>query len=215
MTKILYFDIVSIEIIVYFLTMTLKNTLKNVLTVGSILGLFFSFLITIEKLELLKNANYIPSCNLSPLISCGSVMKTPQASIFGFPNTLLGILGFAVMLTVGMAMQAGASFRRWFWLGAQAGMTLALVFVYWLFFQSVYRIGALCPYCIGVWIVTIPMFWYLTLYNVEEKNIKISSNQENIVDILKKYHLAILFAFYLVIILAILTHFWTYWSTLV
>ncbi|PRC62285.1 hypothetical protein C6A85_03910, partial [Mycobacterium sp. ITM-2017-0098] len=30
-------------------------------------------------------------------------------------------------------------------------------FVHWLIFQSLYRIGALCPYCMVVWAVTIPL----------------------------------------------------------
>ena len=31
------------------------------------------------------------------------------------------------------------------------------MFVHWLIFQSLYRIGALCPYCMVVWAVTIPL----------------------------------------------------------
>ena len=29
--------------------------------------------------------------------------------------------------------------------------------MHWLIFQSLYRIGALCPYCMVVWAVTIPL----------------------------------------------------------
>ena len=32
-----------------------------------------------------------------------------------------------------------------------------MVFIHWLIFQSLYRIGALCPYCMVVWAVTIPL----------------------------------------------------------
>ena len=31
------------------------------------------------------------------------------------------------------------------------------MFVHWLIFQSLYRIGALCPYCMVVWAVTISL----------------------------------------------------------
>ena len=34
------------------------------------------------------------------------------------------------------------------------GTGLRAVFVHWLIFQSLYRIGALCPYCMLVWVVT-------------------------------------------------------------
>lgn len=56
--------------------------------------------------------------------------------------------------------------RRWFWLGLQAGTTAAVVFIHWSIFQSLYRIDALCPYCMVVWVVTIPLFWYTTLHNL-------------------------------------------------
>jgi hypothetical protein len=29
--------------------------------------------------------------------------------------------------------------------------------------QSLYSIGALCPWCMAVWTATIPIFWYVTL----------------------------------------------------
>lgn len=192
--------------------MTTKVILKNVLIFGGLLGILCSFLITIEKIKLIANPSYIPSCNINPFISCGSVMKTPQASLFGFPNSLLGILGFSIMLTAGMAELAGAKFKKWFWVTAEIGITLAVIFVYWLFYQSIYRIGALCPYCMVVWVVTIPMFWYLTLYNLEEKNIILWKNQEKFVFKLKKNSLLILSIFYLVIFLSILIHFWSYWK---
>ena len=35
---------------------------------------------------------------------------------------------------------------------------LGVVFVHWLIFQTLYVIGALCPYCMVVWSVTVPLF---------------------------------------------------------
>ncbi len=52
-------------------------------------------------------------------------MQSKQAHAFGFMNTYIGLLGFPVVLTIGMAMLAGARFKRWFWQGAQLGLTLA------------------------------------------------------------------------------------------
>lgn len=188
--------------------------LSYVLVVGGIIGLLFSTLILIEKMNLVQDPNYIPPCNISPFISCGSVMVTPQASIFGFPNSFLGMVGFSVMMTVGMALLAGATYKRWFWLSAQVGMTFSLGFVYWLFFQSVYRIGALCPYCMVVWTVTIPMFWYLTLYNLREGHLPLLNNWPVAVDYLHKHSGKILALFYFVIVAAILIHFRVYWGAL-
>ncbi|ARF78034.1 hypothetical protein GCM10010502_69850 [Kitasatospora aureofaciens] len=56
--------------------------------------------------------------------------------------------------------------RMWFWLGLQAGTLFGVGFVTWLTDQTLYEIGAVCPYCIVVWIATIPLFWYTTPHNV-------------------------------------------------
>jgi len=194
--------------------MNIKKILPPIFVFGGLIGEFFSFLITIEKFHLAENAGYIPPCTYNPLISCLNVMKTWQASVFGFPNPLLGIAGFAIIVTIGMAMWSGASFRRWFWLGAQAGLVFAVGLIYWLFFQSVYRIGALCPYCMVVWTVTIPIFWYTLVYNLSEGHIGLPKGFEMVREFALRYHWVILAMMYLVIITAILTQFWDYWRTL-
>ncbi|HEY2089307.1 MAG TPA: vitamin K epoxide reductase family protein, partial [Mycobacterium sp.] len=59
--------------------------------IAGVIGLIASATLTVEKIELLLNPAYVPSCNLNPIVSCGSVMTTPQASALGFPNSLIGI----------------------------------------------------------------------------------------------------------------------------
>jgi uncharacterized membrane protein len=190
-----------------------KNAFRLLLVIGGTIGFLASFILTTEKIELLKNASYQPPCNISPIISCGSVMKTPQAEVFGFPNALIGIAGFAIVVTVGMALLAEAKFKRWFWLGLEAGTIFGVVFIHWLFFQSVYVIGALCPFCMIVWTVTIPIFLYTTLYNLQENYISKPKSLAKFIDIITRYHASILFLWYLAIITAILIRFWYYWVT--
>ena len=217
MLKPLWFRVYEVQLHVYralHKKFNMKKALPYILVIGSCIAIIFSFLITIEKMNLIQDPNYVPPCSINPIISCGSVMKTPQASVFGFPNSLLGVSGFSIMLAMGMTLLAGASFRRWFWLWAQASMTFAFGFIYWLFYQSVYHIGALCPYCMVVWAVTIPMFLYLTLYNLEEGHLKIFNASPAWITLIRQYHLGILLGFYAVIFIAILTNFWSYWSTL-
>lgn len=172
--------------------------IRWVLTIGGLLGLAAASALTIEKIAVLKDPGHVPSCSIDPILSCGSVMRTPQAEVFGFPNPLLGIAGFAVVTTIGVVLLAGASLPRWFWLGLQGGVTLGVAFVHWLIFQSLYVIGALCPYCMVVWVVTIPIFWYTTLHVTRRP-------------LLVKYHGVLLTLWYVVIGLAVLQAFWTYW----
>ena len=92
---------------------TLPEVIGLLLVVLGMIGFIASADLSIEKVEILINPAYQPSCNISPLLSCGSVMITPQASAFGFPNPFIGVAGFAIVVTVGMALLAGASLKRW------------------------------------------------------------------------------------------------------
>ncbi|MDY6999547.1 MAG: vitamin K epoxide reductase family protein, partial [Actinomycetota bacterium] len=74
---------------------------------AGVLGLAASLTLTVEKIELLINPDYVPTCSINPVLSCGSVMITPQASLFGFPNPLIGIVSFSVVLVTGVLAVAG------------------------------------------------------------------------------------------------------------
>src|SRR5262245_18779589 len=62
--------------------------------IAGVLGLAASLTLTDEKISMLTNPSYKPSCSINPVLSCGSVMVTPQASAIGFPNPLIGIVAF-------------------------------------------------------------------------------------------------------------------------
>jgi uncharacterized membrane protein len=178
---------------------TFPRLLPRLLLGGGLVGLVAAFVLAVEKIALLKNPEYVPSCSINPVLSCGSIMSTPQAELFGFPNPLIGIAGFAVVTTAGVVAVAGIQLPRWFWIGLQIGVTAGVVFVHWLIYQSLYVIGALCPYCMVVWAVTIPLFTYLTLRGRR----------------LAPYHGIILTVWFLAIVALVLVRFWSYWSTLV
>lgn len=166
-----------------------------------------------DKVQILNNPGFVPSCNLNPIISCGSVMQSDQANAFGFPNPFIGLAAFPMLATVGAAMLAGARFKRWFWLALNAGLLLGIGFVHWLFFQSVYRIGALCPYCMVVWVSTISSFWYVTLYNIDHKNIVLPFDRiRQAYGWVRRHHFDLLLLWLLVIAGFILKHFWYYYG---
>ncbi len=194
---------------------TLGRVLPWLLIVAGIVGVVCAFVITMDKFQILKDPDYVVSCDINPVISCGSVMRSDQAEAFGFPNPIIGLIGFPVLITIGVAMLAGATFKRWFWIVVQLGLVFAVGFVHWLFFEAVYRINALCPYCIAVWIVSIASFWYVLVYNLKTKVITVPSSWQKSISFIQKHHLDILVLWYLVIAGLILHHFWYYFGTLI
>ena len=178
------------------------------MTVWSALGLTASAMLSIDKVKLLIDPSFQPSCNFNPVLSCGSVMKTAQASVFGFPNSFLGLVGFGIMLTFSVLVAARVVLPRWVVAGGAVGATAGTVLVHWLAFQSLYRIGALCPWCMVVWVVTIPMAVWLVLASVQ------SYRPNGAVRGLWEWRFTLVGAWYVAVLVLILVRFWDYWRTL-
>lgn len=195
--------------------LTLKQTLPYILIVVGIIGMLASFMLTYDKIHVLMDKNYDPGCNINPILSCGSVMQTEQASLLGVPNTIFGLVAYSMLLTFGLLLAGGAKVKRWVWIGAQLAATVGVVFMHYLFFQGVYRINAICPWCFVVWMITIPLFWYLTLYNLREGYVKLPRALARVSPFLQKHHADILIVWYVVIFGILLQHFWYYWKTLI
>ena len=197
---------------------TLEDTFPWILVIGGLLGFYASFILTLDKIKLIENPKIALNCNLNPLLNCTSVIKTAQASAFGFPNSLIGIGGFAVVTAIGMAMLAGlkpGQLKRWFWIGLEIGTIFGVGLVHWLFFETVYRIHALCPYCMVVWSVTIPLFLYTTLYNIRTGVIKVPAKLKGLAAFIGKHHGDVLLLWFLIIAGLILNHFWYFWKTVI
>lgn len=191
---------------------TLNKALPWLLIIGSLIALYSSFVLSLDDLQLLKNPNFVPSCNLNPVLSCGTVMQTSQASVLGFPNSWIGLAMFASVLTVGVALLAGAQLRREFWLLFKAGMFAGLAFAYWMLLESIYSINALCPFCLIVDVVTITLNWYLTLYLLSAGHIRLPVKLRKVGEFARRHHLELLVSWFIVLVAIILQHFWYYYG---
>jgi uncharacterized membrane protein len=180
--------------------------------IAGVAGLIASATLTVEKIELLLNPSYVPSCNLNPIVSCGSVMTTPQASAFGFPNSLIGIAAFAVVTVTGVLAVAKVPLPRWYWVGITLGTLAATGFVHWLIFQSLYRIGALCPYCMVVWVATISLLVVVAPITFGPDG---DGRGNTVVRELHHWRWSIATIWFTAVLLLIVVRFWDYWSTLI
>lgn len=190
----------------------LARVLPCILLVAGIAGMFSSFMIMLGKLASLADPTIHLNCDLNPIVSCRSIMDSWQGSIFGFPNPLIGMPAFAALAMVGGGMLAGAKFARWFWIGLNIGMLIGVISVHWLFFQSVYSVGELCPYCIVVWLMVITTFWYVALYSVREDYIYVPRHLFGIANFARRHHLEILFLWFFSLAALTLQHFWYFFG---
>ncbi|WRQ81628.1 vitamin K epoxide reductase family protein [Streptomyces sp. MUM 178J] len=173
-------------------------------------GLLAAWVITIDKFKLLEDPDFTPGCSLNPIVSCGNIMESEQASAFGFPNPMLGLAAYAVAVAIGVGLLAGARYRRWFWLGLNAGTLFGVGFCTWLQYQSLYVIGSLCLWCCLAWVATIVMFCYVTVHNVRRRVVKAP---EGLRRGLLEFHWVPPVLWIGIIGMLILTRWWDFWTS--
>ncbi|TFC95736.1 vitamin K epoxide reductase family protein [Cryobacterium breve] len=142
--------------------------------IGGAIALTAAFLLTLDKFAILEDPQAQLSCNFSVLVGCSTNLGSWQGAILGFPNPLIGLMAWTVVITIGAAILAGAQFSRWFWVALNVGLTGALAFVIWLMAQSFFVLDVLCPWCMVTWTITIPMFLAVTLHNLTAGNLPAS-----------------------------------------
>ncbi|HEY8282660.1 MAG TPA: vitamin K epoxide reductase family protein [Leifsonia sp.] len=143
------------------------------LIVAGAIGFWAAFMLTNDKFHLLANAHAQLSCNFSLLVGCTKNLNSWQGSLLGFPNPLLGLAGWTATIAVGAGILAGARYARWYWVLFNVGVVGALALVIFLITESITVLNVLCPWCMVTWLVTIPTFWAVTLYNLKEGNIPV------------------------------------------
>ncbi|MFM9367689.1 vitamin K epoxide reductase family protein [Streptomyces sp. Da 82-17] len=187
-----------------------SRALALLLVITGAAGLLAAWVITLDKFKLLEDPNFTPGCSLNPVVSCGSIMKSEQAAVFGFPNPMLGLVTYGIVIAVGMSLLARARFPRWYWLTLNAGMLFGVAFCTWLMYQSLYNINALCLWCCLAWVATIVMFWYVTGHNVRHGMLPAPGGLRTFFDeftwVLPVVHIGI-------IGMLILTRWWEFWTS--
>jgi uncharacterized membrane protein len=179
-----------------------------ILVVGGIIGIFASIELIIQKISVLSDPDFVPNCDINPILSCGSVINTEQASLFGFPNPVLGVIGFTVVIMFGALLFTGVILPKAMWLGLNLGALAGMFFVIWLVGQSLYVIGTLCPWCMVVWAVTIPIFWQVTTDNLASGRLSLGKSLSEIIVALKWILMA---SSYLIIMALIFIRWQDFW----
>ncbi|MCH1867863.1 vitamin K epoxide reductase family protein [Nocardioides sp. CFH 31398] len=183
--------------------------LSVALVVLGLVGLAGAFTLAVEKYRLLEDPSAPLSCDLNPILSCGSVMDTWQAELLGFPNPLIGVVSFSALVTIGV-LSFAVALPRWVHGGLVVGTGLGLVFIHWLAFQSAFRIGALCPWCMVVWAAVIPLFVWTTSSWAAGRDGTLGRLGETA----WFWRYLLVMVWYAAFVTVALVQFWDYWRTL-
>lgn len=185
------------------------RSLFVVMLAFGITGLIASFTLAVEEFHLIKNPDTVLSCTINLVLNCSTVMQTWQASVFGFPNMFIGLMAFPIVILVATLGLLNAKLARWFWIKAQIWYLLGAIFAYWLFFNSLYDIEVLCPWCLIVTFSTTMLLASLTSYNLQENTFNFSKKTNERIQAFMKngYHKLIVAAWIVAMIALVVLKF--------
>lgn len=125
---------------------------------AGVLGLWASAALGIDYIRRLEDVDYIASCDINPMIGCGLFLDSPAASTFAIPNVVVGIAAFPVVITLAVLLLNGTGLPVWVWRGLSLGTLFGIGFVTYLQYQAMFVLHGLCPWCLVIWVVMIPLF---------------------------------------------------------
>lgn len=129
--------------------------------VAGVTGGVVAFLLYLEYIGQLTGADPIITCSWSVLVTCGPNLLSPAGNLLGFTNAILGIVLFGGPVYAGVsALAAPGGLRPWYWRVYGLFLLGGLLLVHMFAWRSVFEFGSLCPWCMVVWLVTIPLFWF-------------------------------------------------------
>jgi uncharacterized membrane protein len=182
---------------------------------AGVVGAIASLALSVDKLKLLEDPNYDPACDINPILSCGSVMESAQASAFGIPHSFFGLIIFGALIAFGVLLIAGGKFASWLWHIASVVAFFGFLGVLYLAYQSFFELNTLCPWCMVVWVVSVPVFMGIISYDIRNNiNLKkLKPLQARFLTFVEKENVLIMFILLMVYLLLVLTRFWDYWSS--
>jgi uncharacterized membrane protein len=156
-----------------------RNYFAYLVMIGGVIGFYAAFTLLLNRIEYYKNPNFIPPCSINPWLDCGVVMKSKWATLYGFPNTIIGIATYPLSIFTGLIMILNKDNNKLLMnlclLLAGLGMITNIVLLY----ISSYLIASLCPWCILAGIATSNIFFSLLFYNIKNDHLVFGNHEKN------------------------------------
>src|SRR5215472_11479543 len=119
----------------------------------SLAGLGVSIYLTIAHF----NTSVTLACPATSTVNCEKVTTSPQSYAFGIPVAVLGLAFYLFLAVVNSPWVWRMTWPpiRWARIGS---MVAGIVFVLWLVYAELFKIGAICLWCTSVHVITFALF---------------------------------------------------------
>lgn len=176
------------------------------------IGVFGSAELVLAEMALLADPTAALSCDFNPLIGCGKFLKIWQGHVFfGIPNAVMGLMFYSALAAVGVVLAAGARLPRWLWLLVLAGVCGSGLFVLWFQSVSFFVVHSLCPFCLVIWLITIPLVTQTIARTVQGGHLRLG---DRLGGVLVRERWVITIALYVLLIVALAVAYWDTWAVM-
>lgn len=181
-----------------------EKKLWLVASIGSAIGLIASFIQLIERISYADQPLKALTCDINSIFSCSSVFDGWQSSFFGFSNSIMSLAFFAVVFGVALSGLTGSVINKYLRHTLHFFSVFFLVFGAWYLYQTVYVIGALCIFCIFLYVGVVLLNWAFLRINIEDlvKNPQLKTKARKLVASGADTFLWVLWAIVIFIVLA-------------
>jgi uncharacterized membrane protein len=145
--------------------------------VSASLSLFAAMILSIDAFKLAKDENTELSCSINAIVSCSKVALSWQSTVFGFPNSFIGLMFESAVITIAISGLMLVRFPNSILRIAFFIYSAALFFALWLFSQSFFVIKAFCPWCMLVTVSTISVFTSMLRINIYQNSFNWSEDK--------------------------------------
>jgi len=149
----------SYSIFDYDKNMFAKNYLWKALIILSSLGILLAIYLFYNFLT----KPLVESCYFNSHINCDAVTKGSLSTLFGIPVSLIGLLGYIIILFSSIFKQ------KLLVLGMS---TFGMVFCLSITYQEVFRLKVICPVCLTCQLVMLMVFLLAIYLNINPKKHK-------------------------------------------
>ncbi|HKN07731.1 MAG: vitamin K epoxide reductase family protein [Thermoplasmata archaeon] len=122
--------------------------IRSVIYLAGGFGLIVAIYTYFETVE----ASLQKYCTLNAYVSCGAVANSGRTTLFGIPDSFIGIGGFVLILLVAGIAESRRKELLWPYLLlllTTGGVAVSLYFLY----EELFEIHALCPVCLAAWVL--------------------------------------------------------------
>lgn len=181
------------------------------LTLGGALGLWSALALVLSERKLRMDPDAVLACDINPLVGCGSFITSWQASVLGIPNALIGVIAYSIVLTTGVVLLGGSRLPRLYWRGLMGGVILGAIAITWLQYQAFFSLRGLCPYCLVVWAVTIPLVVHVLAAGAQAGHVPVGRRLRTL--LVRERHVLVA-GWVILVVVAIAVVFWDQWMLL-